>query len=717
MHDTEARVSIDLQSRALPPLSSPTPTSDDSNTSSAWPGDETKEEKFMPTLHIRASHRTATARPIPAQRLANPREYEMNQLKRRFSPTVSEEDDATILVFKLVPSDPDFPFDLAALRTTLRIPRVYPSDSQPSIRIDNPEMERGYQINVERGFDDLVIRYPTKTLLALMNELDKNLESFLTSPKAKTIKLVANANKAPIQHHHVPEPVIAPKSDIVVPSTQVTYSAQQLQDARSKREAEGRQLEARLGRLSLFSKSPDGSHFNLPLQVPKSQRLPLSLQSIKDVQLKVPRLYPLETCSIRLREGSKDAELVELAFERHVRAKEHSGSTLMAHINYLSQNMHVMARETAVAEVEASITQKPVDLSGSEDKTTDKELPKLLDQDRPHVQLIPRPPEWNATHSDDEESDLSNSEFSETESEEGGAELVTQDAGLASGSERGILLTFPMLELYGIELLQISSLSIITKCHRCKDTIDVMNLQPTTSGDNVSRIVESCKKCASQLSLVYRSEPMHTNSIRAGFLDLDGCTVVDLLPSHFQPTCSECSTTFAKPGVVSVRGETSMAMCRECHKKMTFKLPEVRFLLVSSAERPNRPLPRKRVRENLGIVAGTQLPHKGRCQHYSKSFRWFRFSCCDRVYPCDRCHDAAEQHPNEHANRMLCGFCSKEQNYRPEDCSFCHIVLVGKRRGGFWEGGKGTRDKTKMSRKDPRKYKRRGGGAVSAKAK
>ena len=34
---------------------------------------------------------------------------------------------------------------------------------------------------------------------------------------------------------------------------------------------------------------------------------------------------------------------------------------------------------------------------------------------------------------------------------------------------------------------------------------------------------------------------------------------------------------------------------------------------------------------------------------------------------------------------------------------------MGKRSGGFWEGGKGTRDKARMSRKDPRKYKRRGG--------
>lgn len=716
MHDAAANLSRASQSRAAPLVSSTAPTSDGANSVSARQGGEVEVDTSVMTSPVRASHRTVAARPVAAQQLANPREYELNQLRRRFFPTVREEDDATILVFKLVPSDPDFPFELAALRTTLHVPRAYPGSAPPSIRIENPEMERGYQINVERGFDTLVVDYPAKTLLALMNELDKNLERFLTSQKAKTIKLVANANKAPVKQNYIPEPTILQKIDVVAQPTQVIYTVQQLQDARWKREAEVRQLEARLGRQSLFSKSTDGSNFNIPLQVPKPQRLSLSLQSIRDVRLKVPQLYPLEHCSIRLREGSKEAELVELAFERRASAKEHAGLTLIAHVNYLSQNMHVMAQKTA-PEVEASIPLTTVEASEPEDLVTSKAPPRLLDQDRPHLQLIPRPPEWNITESDDEESDLSDSDFSGSDPNEGGAELVPQDGGLTSGPERGILITFPMLELYGIELLQISSLSLVTRCDRCKDTMNITNLQPITSSDSISRIVESCKKCASQLSLVYRSEPLHKNSIRAGFLDLEGCTILDLLPSHFQPTCSECSTTFSKPGVVSVRGDTSMVICRECHKKMTFKLPEIRFLLVSSAERPNRPLPRKRAKENLGVAAGTQLPHKGRCQHYSKSFRWFRFSCCEKVYPCDRCHDVAEEHPNEHANRMLCGFCSREQNYRPEDCSFCHIVLVGKRRGGFWEGGKGTRDKTKMSRKDPRKYKRRGGGTISAKAK
>lgn len=42
---------------------------------------------------------------------------------------------------------------------------------------------------------------------------------------------------------------------------------------------------------------------------------------------------------------------------------------------------------------------------------------------------------------------------------------------------------------------------------------------------------------------------------------------------------------------------------------------------------------------------------------------------------------------------------SREQNFRPEDCGICHAVLVGKRGHGFWEGGKGTRDRARMSRK------------------
>lgn len=131
-----------------------------------------------------------------------------------------------------------------------------------------------------------------------------------------------------------------------------------------------------------------------------------------------------------------------------------------------------------------------------------------------------------------------------------------------------------------------------------------------------------------------------------------------------------------------------------------FKIPEVKFLLISAAAaRTDRAPVRKKAKESLGIVAGQPLPRNGRCSHYGKSYRWFRFSCCSKVFPCDKCHDAESDHPNEHANRMICGHCSREQNYRPEDCGICHSSLIKKAGSGFWEGGKGTRDKSRMSRK------------------
>ena len=40
----------------------------------------------------------------------------------------------------------------------------------------------------------------------------------------------------------------------------------------------------------------------------------------------------------------------------------------------------------------------------------------------------------------------------------------------------------------------------------------------------------------------------------------------------------------------------------------------------------------------------------------------FRFPCCGKCYPCDVCHDDNEgDHQMKYANRMICGFCCKEQ--------------------------------------------------------
>ncbi|TKA67607.1 hypothetical protein B0A55_09785 [Friedmanniomyces simplex] len=459
---------------------------------------------------------------------------------------------------------------------------------------------------------------------------------------ADTIKIVANkgpvakpkeasADVATLPEHLTPQ---ASQSPAPLPP-----SEDEIRVAESKRQQHTRQLEARFGRLQAFFKSSDGLTYTLPLDSPKRTTWPASLQGVRSVTLHVPRRYPIQAASIHLDVDSEEGRLVEDAISRLPETLHEPTLTQLA--NHLTQHLHEMAINKQPP------TPQPL-------PPIEKGIPEILQQpkldaptvlakntvsdDKQHIHIIPRPPEW-AQQQDDDDDDKSASESSsadDSSSDEAEAEFPQAEAEMNSGAsapqERGVLLSFPHAEIYGIELLELTSLNITVKCERCKDTMDVQRLR-NAAGNGPE-----------------------------------------------------------------MRQETS------------FRIPEVKFLQVSaSAIRASKAPGRKKAKENLGITAGSELPRRGRCKHYSKSYRWFRFSCCSKVFPCDRCHDEETDHPNEHANRMLCGYCSREQNFRPEDCGICHAVLIGKRGRGFWEGGKGTRDPTRMSKKDPRKYKRRPG--------
>ena len=435
----------------------------------------------------------------------------------------------------MAPSDPDFPFEMVGLECVLHVPRGYPKGERPSIDVKNKEMGRGYQINVERGFARLAETRPQSTLLGLMNSLDKELESLLTEQKAETITIIPN--KTPSRSVQRTEPVesaqetrsIQPKPALLS-KTQENYTPEQRRLASERREAETRQLEARIGRLPLFSKSSDGIAYTVPITPRKHADLPVPLQAAKTVQLFVPLLYPLQHCRVEIQGVSREAaKNTERGFEQ--KSKESPETTLMGHVNYLAQNMHVLATQP-MEDPEADKADVPDVASLSlEEKVPRKDvrLAKGEEDHRSHIQVIPRPPEWAAQNGEEDPTDSEDSDSYDSgdeDEEDGGAALdnVPQSSTSTTAPERGISLSFPFLELYGIELLELVSLCITIKCERCKDTMDISNLR-----NNASRS-ESCKKCATPLNVGYRRELMHANSVRAGYLDLDGCTVLDMLP-------------------------------------------------------------------------------------------------------------------------------------------------------------------------------------------
>ncbi|KAI9879527.1 MAG: hypothetical protein M1823_006827, partial [Watsoniomyces obsoletus] len=222
-----------------------------------------------------------------------------------------------------------------------------------------------------------------------------------------------------------------------------------------------------------------------------------------------------------------------MAFERH--ARQDPDLTLMAHINYLTQHVHTMATETSIRSPQPDPSAKETEnqIAASELRTTLEHQVEgeVVDADRPHIRFIPRPPEWDYPQYDSDEDSSGFDDGEEyTGSEDGndetpgGASLSgPTTAALVSGNS--IVISFPGIELFSIELLEMVSLALTLKCDRCKSTVDIKNLRSSPSdSSSLVTLTESCPKCAATLAASYHAEPMHANSIKAGHLDLTSCT-------------------------------------------------------------------------------------------------------------------------------------------------------------------------------------------------
>ncbi|KAJ3394309.1 hypothetical protein HDU84_009064 [Entophlyctis sp. JEL0112] len=311
-------------------------------------------------------------------------------------------------------------------------------------------------------------------------------------------------------------------------------------------------------------------------------------------------------------------------------------------------------------------------------------------------------------HRCDEESETG-SEFGESDSDASESSAAALVSSLAVSSERrGTQINVANYFLDGISLLECTRPKFLMSCVRCKAYFDSPPVVPGTP------VLRSCTACTQQQSIQFRPALVHENSTVVGYLDLDGVAIVDLLPSAWKVTCTRCNGVTQSVGVLKSlpRGDFKMSVsCLDCHSQMRIMIKDVLFAELSPsappASRANGPILKKKVTD-ASIVQGLPLPRNGACEHYRKSYRWFRFPCCGRAYPCDQCHESnkPDTHEMEWATRMICGFCAREQAYaaQPPACA-CGRELLRRSVGGFWEGGTGTRSRVLMSTKDTRKHK------------
>ena len=472
-----------------------------------------------------SSNRRMLQGPISKAEEHDPREFQLNQLRRRFRPTEQTDEHRTVLTFKMIPSDPDFPFELESLHCTLFVPKTYPSKQRPTLKVTNPQMDRRYQRNVEMGFDDLAdtsLRNGKKaSLLGWMNGLDRHLEEFLSvAERGPTLKFVANVWEPEMGHEKQKEPKKeASEREKETPSPM--YTVQEKVQAEKRRDMETRQLEARLGRSPLFRKHAldgGGLAFTIPLRPAKLDRIPPPLRSLEVVTLLVPLLYPLEPSCVELQGVDREAARpVEAFFAQLIRGNP--DLNLMSQINYLASNMHTFSNKPLSKDVPDLPTTTTATTSEQQQQGPVTQQERKNDElyDRSHLHVIPRPPEWNTSaagdKSDQDDEDIATSnvsssaededEFSDDDGQEG-HRAVPAAIPENQISGRGVALSFPSLELYGIELLVLANLWVTVRCDRCKEAIDINNArQAVSTGDEVKYAPknESCKKCANSMSI------------------------------------------------------------------------------------------------------------------------------------------------------------------------------------------------------------------------
>lgn len=389
----------------------------------------------------------------PKPQVEDARTFQVGQIQRRFKPSITERDDATAFKFKMAPTDPDFPYEIDALECSLVVPHAYPERSKPSLTVLNKDIPRGFQINIEQGFDMIAANATDATLLGLMNRLDKQLEIILSGEMAQTVKLVVNRNppKAPAAARApqvVPTLPLLPKAPLP-PS----FSAAQKEEARLKRQSDTRQLEARFGRLQLFAKSADGFSYTFPLESPKRPSWPIALRSLPTFTLLLPALYPLEPSTILLHKDGQEARNVEDAFR--TRSEARSDATLTQQINYLTLNLHTMAADPQRPEAVQVAVLLPAKAQPPQVTEAQPTVPDNINPDKPHLHVIQRPPEWTMAGGDGDEGDLSSSGgYSYDSGDETADSHDSEDGGarISAPVEKGVLLSFPHLELHGIEV-------------------------------------------------------------------------------------------------------------------------------------------------------------------------------------------------------------------------------------------------------------------------
>ena len=243
------------------------------------------------------------------------------------------------------------------------------------------------------------------------------------------------------------------------------------------------------------------------------------------------------------------------------------------------------------------------------------------------------------------------------------------------------------VQLNNISIVQISNIKLLLKCAKCKKVAFESKYMKLNKQKNVFYLGTLCPRCQNEIFSVFISDFIHQNNLsNAGVCYISGGIVIDYLPSIYTLECEKCGqnkTIKLRTGCL----HSNDSNCRKCNIKLNFVILSAKIsnifisdlkhlsdIKINNFEKFNFAIKDDINLDNYVkkydkiIQEGKELPDCGACKHYRHSLRWFRFSCCNKIFPCDICHDEASDHNSEFAKTILCGFCACEQSSSNKLC-------------------------------------------------
>ena len=263
---------------------------------------------------------------------------------------------------------------------------------------------------------------------------------------------------------------------------------------------------------------------------------------------------------------------------------------------------------------------------------------------------------WEHSWADEEGADLGadlGAEVAEAPSESEGSEVEEPRMDLELNPRpRGTQLVLESLALADDATARAARLEALLGCVRCGETATV-SLSGLIASEAEKRVW--CAKCSCLLSAALRPTMLHLTSPLLGHVETHGCTLADVPRLDLLLACGKCDGELIIDRVE--RGKRVRESCRYCHAQLPCYYANLQLIRLAGAaggavggarggdeDDELEELLRKARKKNsdqlskLGICVGKPLPNKGTCKHFKYSYRWLRFPCCGRAYPCATCH-------------------------------------------------------------------------------